>query len=309
MTMLDEGHDPRPSDPPEPDLLTAASGGSQPAPSAAALLSADISAAWSRLQGDARLLVGASLAAIAIVIVGLPLSVWDSAPFALLVLAAMAFTAVTGWFTASPAFRALPIPRTTIELGATLVGVVLAVLKAVEILFDLGADGIVALLVSAALVAATVAGLIAAQRRGADPLAFRRGDRGVRIAALGLLLVLVGWVLNLTLSFWTMGQAALPLAILTIAALVVAEAPRITSPVPVAWVGAGIGAFGALLALGNWAELTSLGRTQLELDPGDFLGVLTYSVGAALIIAGGVVSGRDVWLAGHPSPPESVVEG
>jgi hypothetical protein len=307
--MLDESHDPTPSDPPVPEPLAPAADGSQPAPSAAALLSADISSAWAKLDQDARLLVGASLAAFAIAVVGLPLSVWDSAPFALLVLTAAIFTAVTGWFGASPAFRDAPIPRATIELVATHVGVVLAVLKVIEILFDLAHDGIVALLVSAALAAAMVAGLVAAQRRGADPLAFRRGDQGARIAALGLLFVLVGWVLNLTISFWSMGQAALPLAVLTIAALVVAEAPRIPSPVPVAWVGAGIGAFGALLALGNWADLTSLGRTQLALGVGDYLGLLVYSIGAALIIAGGVVSGRDVWLAGHPGPSERVVEG
>ena len=140
-------------------------------------------------------------------------------------------------------------------------------------------------------------------------MAFRQGDQGARIAALGLLLVVIGWVVNLTISFWTMGQAALPLAVLTIAALVVAEAPRIPSPVPVAWVGAGIGALGGILALANWGDLVSLGRTQLELGAGDFLGILAYSIGAALIIAGGVVSGRDVWLAGHPVPPESIGEG
>jgi hypothetical protein len=307
--MLDQGHDPTPSDPPAPEPLVPVSVDAPPALSTAALLSADISSAWSRLDQNARLLVGASLAAFAIVLVGLPLSVWDSAPFALLVFAAAAFTAVTGWFSASPAFRDLPIPRSAIELVATVVGVVLAVTKVVEILFDLDRDGFVALLVSASLAAAAIAALLAARRRGADPLAFRHGDQGTRIAALGLLLVLVGWVLNLTISFWTMGQAALPLAVLTIAALVVAEAPRILSPVPVAWVGAGIAAFGALLALGHWAELTSLGRTQLELDAGDFLGLLAYSVGAALIIAGGVLSGRDAWVVGHPGSAEPVVEG
>lgn len=306
--MLDEGHDLPPSDPPGPEPLPLASDPSQPPASAVALLSADITSAWSKLDDNARLLVGASVAAFVILVVGLPLSVWDSAPFALLVLTASVFTAVTGWFGASPAFRALPISRATIELLATVVGVVLAVLKVVEILFDLSVDGIVALLIGAALAAAAVAGLVAAQRRGADPLAFRRGDQGARIAALGLLLVVVGWVVNLTISFWTMGQAALPLAVLTIAALVVAEAPRIPSPVPVAWVGAGIGALGAILALANWGDLVSLGRTQLVLGAGDFLGLLVYSIGAALIIAGGVVSGRDVWLAGHPRPPESIVE-
>jgi hypothetical protein len=300
--MLDEGHDQASSNPPAPEPIAQAAVGSTPPVSGAALLRADLAAGWSTLDPDARRLVGASVAAFVIVLVGLPLSVWDSAPFALLVLTATAFLAVTGWFTTSPALRDLPIPRSTIELVATVVVAVLAVLKVVEILFDLGQDGIVALVIGAALALAAIAALVAAQRRGADPLAFRRGDPGARVAALGLLLVLVGWLLNLTISFWTMGQAALPLAVLTIAALTVAEAPRIPSPIPVAWVGAGIGAFGALLALGHWSDLVTLGRGQLALGAGDYLGLLVYSAGAALIIAGGVLSGRDTWLVAHPAP-------
>jgi hypothetical protein len=263
--------------------------------SATALMRADMANAWGRLDQSARRLVGASIAAIVLVLIGLPLSVWDSAPFALLVLVAGTITAVTGWFGASPAFRDLPIPRATIELVAAVVVGVLAVLKVVEVLFDLDTDGIVGLVVAAALLAAGAAQLIAAQRRGADPLAVTRGDQGTRIAAIGVLLVLIGWAFNLSISFWTMGQAALPLAVLTIAALTVAEASRIQSPVPVAWVGAGIGAFGALLALANWGDLTTLGRTEITLDAFDFLGVLAYSAGAALVIAGGALSGRSQW--------------
>ena len=60
----------------------------------------------------------------------------------------------------------------------------------------------------------------------------------------GLGLVLLGWAFNLTVRFWTMGQAALPLAILTIAVVTIIEAPRDQSPIPVAWVGAAVGALG-----------------------------------------------------------------
>jgi hypothetical protein len=307
--MLDDEPGPAPSATPMPEPPATVSVGSGPAASPVDLLKADIASAWSKLDQDAHLLVGASITAFVIVVVGLPLSVWDSAPFALLVLAASVFTAVTGWFGASPALRELPIPRPTIELAAALVVVVLAAQKVLEILFDLGDEGLVALPVSAALTASAIAGLVAAQRRGADPQAFRRGDNGARITAAGLALVLVGWFFNLTISFWTMGQAALPLAVLTIAAVTVAEAPRIPSPIPVAWVGASIAAFGGLLALGHWGDLTSLGRTRLELDAGDFLGLLAYSLGAALIIAGGVLSGRDAWRAGHPAPTEPTIEG
>ncbi len=294
---------------PESAASMAPASGPPAAGSTSDLIRADMSEAWARLDQPARLLVGGSLAAIVILLVGLPLSVWDSAPFALLVLAASIITAVTGWFGASPALRDSPIPRATIELVATHVVVALAALKAIEILFDLDSEGIVALIVGAALVAAAVVQLVGAQRRGADPLAFSRGDQGTKIAAVGLLLVLIGWLLNLSVSFWTMGQAAVPVAILTIAALTVAEAPRIQSPIPVAWVGAGIGVFGALLALAHWGDLLSLGRTQLELEPSHFIGLLAYTVGAALIIVGGALSGRDAWAASHPTAPGPLVEG
>lgn len=274
----------------------ASNGFSPPAGSSTtALIRANMNDAWSKLDGAAQQLFGASLAAIAIVVVGLPLSVWDSAPLALLVLAASTTTAVTAWFGASAAFRDPPIPRQTIELVATRVVAVLAVYKAIEIVFGLDTDGIVALVIAGALVAAAITQLIAARRRGADPLAIWQGDQGTKIAAAGLLLVLIGWAFNLSISFWTMGQAALPLAVLTIAALTVAEAPRIQSPVPVAWVGAGIAVFGAFLALANWGDLTRLGQTQRVLQPLDFLGIVAYSIGVALIIAGGAISGRAQW--------------
>ena len=278
------------------------------APSTTDLIKADMSDAWARLDQPARLLVSGSVAAIIIVLVGLPLSVWDSAPFALLVLVASITTAVTGWFGTSSAFRDIPIPRATIELVATHVVAVLAVLKAVEILFDLDTDGIVGLVVGVALVGAAAAQLVAAQRRGADPLGFTKGDQGTMIAAVGLLLVLVGWAFNLSISFWTMGQAALPLAVLTIAALTVAEAPRIESPVPVAWIGAGIAVFGVLLALAHWNDLLTLGRTELTLEAIDFLGLLAYTIGVVLIIAGGVLSGRGQWhaSAGSSTAPAAV---
>jgi hypothetical protein len=298
--------------PPPPPMPTAQS-------STTDLIKADLSDAWARLDESARLLVGGSVAAIVITILGLPLRVWDSAPFALLVLVASTITAVTGWFGASSAFRDLPIPRSTIELIATLAVVILAVLKAIEILFDFDTNGIVGLVVGLALVGAAVVQLMAARQRGADPLGFMRGDQGTRIAAAGLLLVLIGWAFNLSISFWTMGQAALPLAVLTIAALTIAEAPRIESPIPVAWVGAGIAVFGAILALAHWNDLVSFGRTELELDVLDFLGLLAYSVGVALIIAGGVLSGRDVWqrtaasrvasTAGPATPTDGPIDG
>ena len=278
-----------------------------------AALSADMRAAWTYLDPTARLLVQGSAAALVLVLVGLPLSVWDSAPFALLVMTAGVITIVTAWFGSSPAMRSMPLPVSTIELVATHVAAVLAIMKVVEIVSDFDTGAVVGLVIGIALAIATVVMVVAAVRRGADlRSAVTRGDQGAKLAAAGLALVLVGWAFNLSVSFWTMGQAALPLAVLTIAALTVAEAPRITSPVPVVWVGAGIAIFGALLVLGNWNELTSLGRAELVLDPGDFLGLFTYTAGTALIIAGGVLSGRSRWTprptAAIPTAPTAPAE-
>ena len=301
---------PDPSLPPEPspalpDREPVAPVAATPAGAGvAAAISSDMRSAWTALEPTARQLVGASAAAIVIVLIGLPLSVWDSAPFALLLLVAAVITVMTGWFGSSVAARTMPIPLPTIELGVGLVAAVLAVLKVVEILADLDnlarSGGIIGLALALALAIASFAILFTASQRGADVRgAIMHGDQGAKIAAIGLGLVLIGWGFNLTVSFWTMGQAALQLAVLTIAVVTIVEAPRIQSPIPVAWVGAAIGAFGALLVLGNWGDLTSLGRTELELDAGDFLGLIACTAGTALVIAGGVLSGRTVWTPGQ----------
>jgi hypothetical protein len=273
-----------------------------------AALSADISAAWSKLDGTARLLINGSAAAIILTVVGLPLSVWDSANFALLVITAGVFAIVTAWFGEHPAMRSMSIPRSTIELVVTVLAAILAILKAIEVVFDFATDGIVGLVLAGALVAATLVMVIAGTRRGADLRgAITGGDQGTKLAIAGLALVLLGWAFNLSISFWSMGQAALPIAVLTIAAFTVAEARRISSPLPVAWVGAGIAAFGALLVLGNWNELLMFGRTEVTLDPGYFVGILLYTVGTILMITGGVLSGRSQW-APPTGPVETAVE-
>jgi hypothetical protein len=265
-------------------------------------LSTDITAAWNNLEPNARLLVNGSAAALILVLIGLPLSVWDSANFALLVLTAGVFSIVTAWFGATPTAKSMPIPITTIELVATLLAAILAIMKAIEVVFDLDSDGIIGLVVAGALTVATVVMLVAAIRRGADPLgAITRGDLGVKVAAAGLALVLVGWAINLSIGFWVIGAAALPLAVLTIAALTVAEAPRIKAPIPVAWVGAGIAVFGVLLAIGDWGDFARLGRTEVSLDVIDYLGFFGFALGAVVIVVGGALSGRSVWEARQPA--------
>lgn len=283
---------------PAADAAHAAHAAAAPnAPAAvAAALSADLRAAWLKLDRSAQMLAAASAGALLLTLLGLPFGVWDSAQFVMIVIVASLVTGATAWVGGTPAARSLPVPLSTVELGAGLVLASLAGLKLLEILFDLddlgGSGGIVGLAIAVALVLATGVLVSAVMARGADPLAaIRSGDRGVMIAVAGFALVIVGWALNVSFSFWTLAQAALPVAVLAIAALTVVEAPRIPSPIPVAWVGAAIAVFGAILAVAHWGDLTSLGQTELELDPFDFLGLLAYSVGAALTIVGGVLSG------------------
>ncbi len=282
-----------------PDLAPApeAAPGAPNAPAAfAAVLSADLRAAWLKLDPSAQMLAAASAGVLLLTLLGLPFGVWDSAQFVMIVVVASLVTGATAWVGGTPAARSLPVPLSTIELGAGLVLASLAGLKLLEILFDIddlgGAGGIFGLVIAVALVGAAGALVRSVIQRGADPLgSIRSDDRGALIAVAGFALVMGGWALNVSFSFWTLAQAALPVAVLAIAALTVVEAPRIPSPIPVAWVGAAIAVFGAILAVAHWGDLTSLGQTELVLDPFDFLGLLGYSVGAGLIIVGGVLSG------------------
>ena len=43
------------------------------------------------------------------------------------------------------------------------------------------------------------------------------GDTGTRLAVSGLTLVILGWVVNLTIGYWTMGGAATVVGLLTLA--------------------------------------------------------------------------------------------
>ena len=285
---------------PVPPPLPYASG--EPEPSGAALLSADLKGAWSKLDRTAQLLAEASAAVFLLTLVGLPFGVWNSAQFALILLVASIATAVAAWLGGGAAVRGMPIPLATIELAAGLIAAILAVLKVVEILFDLdqldGSGGIVGLALAIALAAGAVGLLVLVTRRGADLRgAVARGDQGTKVAAIGLGLVVLGWAFNLSISFWTMGQAALPLAVLALATVTIAEASRIEAPVPVAWVGAAIAVFGAILLAAHWGDLTHLGAVQIVLDPADFIGFLGYTAGTAMIIAGGILSGRGEWAA------------
>ena len=114
--------------------------------------------------------------------------------------------------------------------------------------------------------------------------------RGATVAAIGFVLVLVGWAANLSISYWTMAQASLSLAVLTVATVVILASRRVESPIPVAWAGVVLGAFGAILGFGQWGDLNKLGREQIELGITDFGAFLIYAIGLVMIIVGGVMT-------------------
>jgi len=263
-----------------------------PKPTSAAPTGAEaVTAAWSGLDRLAQYVVGGSIAAVVITILGLPFGTWDSTDFVLLILAASIIAMVAA---AAGTTSRDPEPLALLEGASATVLAVLAVSNLIEILFnlDLGdRGGIIGILFTIALVIAGVVVLAGAfQRVGGLPALHLTEGRGVGVAAAGLILVLVAWVLNLSIGQWTMAGASLSLAVLTVATAVILVSRRVSSPIPAAWAGVIVAVFGAILALGQWGDLNALGQEQVELGPLDFLAFLLYIVGLVMIIAGGVMT-------------------
>src|SRR4029079_19706339 len=103
---------------------------------------------------------------------------------------------------------------------------------------------------------------------GPRALGVREG-RGSAVASICFVLVLVGWAANLSISYWTMAQASLSLAVLTVATVVILASRRVESPIPVAWAGVVLAVFGAILAFGQWGDLIKEGD-KVELGATDF---------------------------------------
>ncbi|MFL5674191.1 MAG: hypothetical protein ACJ779_04245 [Chloroflexota bacterium] len=263
----------------------------EPKPSAGAEIAAAATAAWAALDPMARLVVGGSIAAIVLTILGLPFGMWGSTDFVLLVLvAAIAVLVAAGMASNSRN----PGPLALIEAGAATVLAVLAVWNLIEIVFDIGGNGrggIIGLLFTVALAGAGVAVLVGAVNRLGGPRALGVADgRGATVAAIGFVLVLVGWAANLSIGSWTMAQASLSLAVLTVATVIILASRRVGSPIPVAWAAVAFGVFGAILAFGQWGDLNKLGHDKVELGPADFVSFLVYAVGLVMVIAGGVMT-------------------
>ena len=280
-------------------------------PAIPSVSTAQLQSAWTNLGPIGQLIAGASIAAVLIAIAGAIIDAWDSSDFLLLVLVAGIAAAVVAWFTASTEAspKPSPLPLASIELAAGAVVAVLGVWRLIEFIFDLDQiddfGGPIGVVLTVALAAAGVAMLVGALRR--DPsvrTAVMGGDQGTRIALGGLALVLIGWALNLSISYWTMSAATLSLALATFAVVVIVVAPRWTKVlpgIPVAWVGAGFGIVVAILAIDQWGALGHLG-IQTELGLTDYGPFLAYVLGVVAIIAGGVLAGMPTWQARPKAP-------
>ena len=277
----------------------------QEAPPLLTAVSADMRRVWSSLDRRGQQLAMASALVLVVTLLGIPFSTWGSSQFALIVLTSAVITIVTAFLGASSMAKRSPVSISTIEFWASHITAVLALLKLIEVAFNFGQLGVVrgavGLVVSAALVVAAGAVLYVSNHRGADPYGdVVNGDQGTKVATVGLAIFLLAWAYNVSAGYWSL--PALAIAVVTLAALVIAEAQRIRGPVPTAFVGAAIGVFGVILLFGLWGDLLSLGGRVVVLDLFDYLGILVPSIGAVLVVMGGVQSGRGTSAAPiHPT--------
>ena len=240
----------------------------------------------------ARLVVGGSIAAIVVTILGLPFGTWDSTDFVLLVLVAAIVALVAAAMSVN---SRNPGPLALIEAGAAAVLAVLAVWNFIEILFDLDQDdrgGIIGILFTVALAGAGVAVLVGAVNRLGGPRALGvRDGRGATVAAIGFVLVLVGWAANLSISYWTMAQASLSLAVLTVATVIILASRRVDDADP------GRVGRGCPRRLRGDPRVRPVGRPRTSsVASGSNSGSPTsvrsciYAVGLVMVIVGGVMT-------------------
>ena len=282
-----------------------------PLPALPSVSSAQLRAAWSGLGPISQLIGGASIAVIVVAILGGAVGAWDSSDFLLLILVGGIAGAAAAWFTSTTEAgpKPSPLPLASIELAAGAVVAVLGVWRVIELIFDLDQvdrfGGAVGVLLTVALGVVGVAMLVGALRR--DPTvrgAVLGGDQGTRLAVGGLVLVLIGWALNLSIGDWTMAGGTLSLAAATFGAVVIVVAPRwsrVLPGLPVAWIGAAFGALVAILAIDQWGALMHHGiLTELGLT--DYAAFLASVVGVVGIVAGGVLAGMPTWQARPKAP-------
>ena len=287
------------TDPSGPSSPT--TGGASPAQPPTTTSSASIMA---RLDTSGRWVAGGAAAAIVILLLGVVLGAWEVGGYALVVLLA-AIVALVLAFVAAPADgRAWPVPARDVALLAGVVMSVLAVLNAIEVVFDLDQidderGGVLGLVLTLGLAAASLAVFVGAwmARRDRDVVgaATRRSDRGTRIALAGLGLDIVAWLIMLTISVYSLGSTAsfgIAASVLAVLVLVLGADPEHPwkLPIPAAWVAIGLSLVSAFMLLdlyGQWS------RNNSRLEAVDSAIFFVHVVAVFVILAGAVVSAYD----------------
>lgn len=269
--------------------------------------------AMAALDTTSQVLVGAGLAAVVIAILGIPLGAWALGTFSVLVIVAGLAAAGVAWLRGSGALRPMVLPSRDLELAAAAVVGVLAIWNLIEAAFDLDQigderGGIVGLLLTILL---AVAGIVllggAARRWSSGPMATLRANMGAALALAGVALVLLGWTLNLSVSYWTMTQATVTLALVAVAGALVVAANDTNGGLRMGLAAgaAVVGLVMAVLALGQWGDLARLGENRIDLSLTDIGAFLIYAMGVVALIGGSVLSAVATSKTGTADSPGS----
>jgi hypothetical protein len=263
------------------------------------------------LQGPALSVFIGAVAVAVIGIVGVITGTWRAEWTGLLLILLGVAGAAIVWVGASKALQGkLPFAGRYVELLVGLVATVIGIGGIVDRAFDLDEAGdegfILGLIVYVALAAAGLFVLLMTGRgwpggAGAIAAPVRAGaERGGRLAFLGVLLVLLGWLVNITLGNWNWHPAALGTFLILLVAVIVlmigedAFDPRI--PPIAAWVAAIIAIWAGVIALVEHLQ----GFLGSDSSPGigEWVGMILYVGGVIVVIVGTVLMA----LAAGPVP-------
>jgi hypothetical protein len=301
----------------EPATPPAAAAG---APAGAPPASSQAAAAIGRLDATSRQVVLAGAAVALIGLVGAIVRVWpfDWMGIVLILLGgAAAVVAFLGGPGSMPA--SMPVSGRGIELAAGLIAAVLGIGGVVESVFDVvdNLDEVDFWTDTAFYVVLAAAGLwlvVVSGRRWSGGVIgavgrTRSGSRGTRLVALGVLLVILGWFLNVSISFWRWYPSAVVLALallaLIIVVLIAAREDDLRLPIPGEWIAAGLTIVAAILALDHLRAFLDLGN-EVSIDPLEWLAMIVYLVGVGLMVSGAVLMAIDAQSArAAPRPPVS----
>jgi hypothetical protein len=310
-----EGDQPSPAEPAPPEETAGLEGAAEGAAAAASAATAQAAATLADLRGAPRSVFFGAIAIAIIGVVGVALDVWPMMWTGVILILLGVAAAVLVWLGAAGT-NVLPFAGRYVDLFAGLVATAIGAGGIVEAVFDLDQDDLVARLIAyGALAAAGLFVVLATGRAwpgGAGAIAkpVRPGaERGGRLAFLGILLVILGWLVNVTVGVWTWYPASLVVFLILVVAVVLlmisddAFGPRI--PVPAAWIAAGVAIWAALI---TFIEHVQSFVNQDRFEPGleDWLGVALYAAGIVLVVIGTVLMAINARPApSEPSTPTS----